>query len=483
MSHSEKILLTGATGYVGGRLLARLESLGKSVRCMARTPEYLKPRVGEETEVVAGDALDFESLEGVFEGVITAYYLIHSMGSNGAFEDADRKAAENFSRAAKDAGVQRIIYLGGLGDSAQELSAHLKSRQETGKVLSESGVPTLEFRASIVIGAGSLSFEMIRSLVQKLPIMTTPKWVYVQAQPIAISDLLDYLTQALDVDLDGSEIYEIGGSDVVTYADLMQEYAQQRGLKRRIIPVPFLTPKLSSLWLGLVTPLFARIGKKLIDSLRHPTIVRDHSAREVFDVTPKGASAAIKEALEEESQGFITSRWSDSVSIGDSSPQWGGVRFGTRLVDARSVTVATSTENAFAPIQRIGGESGWYFATWLWQLRGALDLLIGGVGMRRGRRHPTEILPGDVLDFWRVERFEPNQLLRLKAEMKLPGRAWLELEVKEVDGETTIHQTAIFDPVGLGGLLYWYGVYPLHQIIFSGMLRALERKALEESSK
>lgn len=390
-----------------------------------------------------------------------------------AFEEEDRKAARNFSEAAKAAGVKRIIYLGGLGDDSQKLSPHLKSRQETGALLAADGVPVIEFRASVVIGAGSLSFEMIRALVQKLPVMTTPQWVYVKTQPIAVSDLLEYLVQALKLEKAGLHIVEIGGADVVSYADLMKEYARLRGLKRLIIPIPVLTPRLSSLWLGLVTPLFARVGKKLIDSLRNPTIVTRPDAAAWFDLKPKGVTEAIQEALAEEEKDFTTTRWSDSMAIGDTYQKWGGVRFGTRLVDARKTIVNATLSESFAPIRCIGGERGWYHANWLWQLRGAIDVLCGGVGMRRGRRHPTELRVGDVIDCWRVEQYEADHLLRLSAEMKLPGRAWLEFEVRQDEGTTILYQTALFDPLGLRGLLYWYSVYPLHQIIFEGMLRAL----------
>jgi hypothetical protein len=275
----------------------------------------------------------------------------------------------------------------------------------------------------------------------------------------------------------GHRIVEIGGSDVVSYADLMQEYARQRGLKRLIIPVPWLTPRLSSLWLGLVTPLFASIGKTLIDSLRHPTVVQDTSALDTFSIEPKGVADSIADALSEEETAFAQTHWSDSLVIGNTYKKWGGVRFGTRLVDSRKAFTEASEENAFSAIQRIGGKTGWYFATWLWKLRGLIDLAFGGVGMRRGRRHPVNIRPGDVIDCWRVERFEPNRLLRLQAEMKLPGRAWLIFEVKKEGERTQIVQTAIFDPIGLSGLLYWYGIYPLHQIIFAGMLKALVKAA------
>ena len=267
-----------------------------------------------------------------------------------------------------------------------------------------------------------------------------------------------------------------GGADVVSYADLMKEYAEQRGLRRLIIPVPVLTPWLSSLWLGLVTPLFARVGRKLIDSLRHPTIVRDPSAATFFKVDPKGVHDAIAEALRDEEQAFLTTRWSDSMAVGNTYRKWGGVRFGTRLVDARSIRVDASAQQAFKPIQEIGGHNGWYYANALWKVRGFIDELVGGVGLRRGRKHPEQIDVGDVIDWWRVESYEPSRHLKLYAEMKLPGRAWLEFDVEAEDGVTTIHQTAIFDPVGLAGLLYWYAIYPLHLVLFKGMLRRIARK-------
>jgi tryptophan-rich sensory protein/uncharacterized protein YbjT (DUF2867 family) len=468
-----RILLTGATGYVGGRLLKKLESLGVATRCLARRPEYLRSKVGPGVEVVVGDVMDSHSLAAPLAGVHTAYYLIHSMGSAGSFEDHDRRGAENFSQAARAAGVQRIIYLGGLGDETESLSPHLRSRHEVGDILRASGVPVVEFRASIILGSGSLSFELIRSLVERLPVMITPRWVRVPAQPIAINDVLSYLIAALDLPASGSRTYEIGGADQVTYADLMKEYARQRGLKRWLIPVPVLTPYLSSLWLGLVTPVFARIGRKLIESIRHPTIVRDSAARKDFPIHPVGVRQAIADALRNEDHEFAQTRWSDALSSSGTERSWFGVQFGSRLVDSRTVTVEASAAEAFAPVQRIGGKRGWYCANWLWHLRGILDLMVGGVGMRRGRRDPERLCIGDAVDCWRVEALEPNHLLRLAAEMKLPGRAWLEFEVTENEGKSTIRQTASFDPVGLLGRAYWYVVYPLHQYVFAGMLRGI----------
>ena len=472
-----RVLLTGATGYIGGRLLPVLERTGRQVRCLARRPEYLAPRVGPATEVVEGDVLDPASLSTALQGVDVAYYLVHAMGSSGAFEADELAGARHFAEAARQAGVQRIIYLGGLADERAELSVHLRSRIETGRILRASGVPTLEFRASIVVGAGSVSFEMVRALVSKLPVMTTPRWVSVEAQPIAISDLLDYLVQALDVPLTESRVYEIGGADIVTYAGLMREYARQRGLRRVLIPVPFLTPWLSSLWLGLVTPLFARVGRHLIEGVRYPTVVRDPSALRDFSVHPLSTSAAMAAALDEEERLYETTRWSDSLAAAGTVKRWGGVRFGSRLVDSRTRTVAVAADRAFAPVQCIGGRQGWYFGNVLWQLRGALDLLAGGVGMRRGRRHPVDLRAGDVIDCWRVEQIDAPHVLRLAAEMKLPGRAWLVFEVEPAGDGATLRQTAIFDPLGLSGLLYWYAVYPLHALVFRGMLSGIARAA------
>jgi len=471
------ILLTGATGYIGGRLLTALQEAGERIRCIARHPEFLRHRIGANTEAVHGDLLDPASLGPALAGVHTAYYLVHSMGSPDAFEDADRRAAEHFGSAARAAGVQRIIYLGGLGESHADLSPHLRSRQEVGEILRASGVPVVELRASIVIGSGSLSFEMIRALVERLPVMIMPRWVAVPAQPIGITDVLAYLLEARDLPGSDSPVFEIGGADRVSYGDIMREYARQRGLRRVMILVPVLTPKLSSLWLGLVTPLYARVGRKLIDSIRHATVVRDERARAVFAVRPQGIREAIAAALRTEDQVLAATRWSDALSAAGEPRDWGGVRFGNRLVDSRVAHVAVSPQAAFTPVRRLGGATGYYYGDWLWRLRGYLDLLVGGVGMRRGRRDPETVKVGDALDFWRVVAFEPDRRLLLAAEMKLPGRAWLEYEVQPDAGGATIRQTAIFDPVGLAGLAYWYGIYPLHRFVFASTLRGIAEAA------
>ncbi len=479
-SSTPLILLTGATGYIGGRLLSRLESEGYPIRCLARKPEHLQHRQNRQIEAVQGNVLEYDSLHAAMHNVDSAYYLIHSMASDGQFEEEDRIAARNFGKAAKEAGVKRIIYLGGLGNPDENLSPHLKSRQEVGKILRESGVQVIEFRASVVIGSGSLSFEMIRSLVERLPVMITPRWVSVPTQPICITDLLQYLTDAVSKPLEGNPIFEIGGSDVVSYGDLMKEYAKQRGLTRIMIPVPVLTPSLSSLWLGLVTPVYARIGRKLIDSICNPTVVQDTTAQQRFEIQPMNVSEAIATALRNEDQEIAETRWSDALSSGGRIKEWGGIRFGTRIVDSRTEHVDVPPATAFRTIRRIGGQVGWYYGNWLWKIRGWLDLLAGGVGLRRGRRHPDNVHVGDTIDFWRVEQFEQDHLLSLSAEMKMPGRAWLQFEVQEAEGGSTIRQTAIFDPLGLQGLLYWYLLYPIHLFVFGGMLKGIAKSARQE---
>jgi uncharacterized protein YbjT (DUF2867 family) len=402
------------------------------------------------------------------------------MRSTGSFEETDRQAAHNFSQAAKAAGVKGLIYVGGLGSDDEHLSAHLRSRHEVGDILRQSGLPVCEFRASAVIGSGSASFELIRALVERLPIMLTPKWVKGKAQPIAIDDLLDYLMEALQIPTSQYRIYEVGGADQLSYADMMRAYARQRGLTRLIIPVPVLTPWLSALWLGLVTPLYARIGRAIIESIVHVTVVRDNEALTTFSVHPMGIDQAIHRALAHEEKHFSETRWSDAISSSGSRPSWGGVRFGTRIVDSRTMTVNAPPEIVFRCIERIGGDHGWYACGWLWQLRGFIDLLQGGPGMRRGRPSSTTLRIGDTVDSFRVEAIEPNRRLRLISEMNLPGRAWLEFEVTSTGSISTIRQTAIFDPVGLIGQLYWYSLYVPHEFVFRGMLRGIAQAALNE---
>jgi uncharacterized protein YbjT (DUF2867 family) len=475
------ILIAGATGYVGGRLRRRLEESERRVRCLARRPEVLAARVGPATEVVGGDVLVPESLAPALADVESAFYLVHSMDAGADFEARDRLAARNFGEAAHRAGVRRIVYVGGLAHG-EDLSPHLRSRHEVGAILRRSGVPVIELRASIVLGSGSLSFEMIRALVERLPVMITPRWVDVEAQPIAVDDLLDYLVEALDVPLESSRVFEIGGADRVSYRDLMREYALQRGLRRSMLRVPVLSPRLSSLWLGLVTPLYARVGRKLIESIRHPSVVRDGSALETFRVRPRSMRAAIAAALRNEDREIADSRWFDAFSSSGAADEPPSARFGHRLVHACERTVDAPAAEAFEPIRRIGGERGWYAHDGLWRARGFLDLCVGGVGVRRGRPDPDELRVGDAVDFWRVESYEPGRLLRLRAEMKVPGRAWLQFEVEPLGARAVIRQTALFDPVGLAGLAYWYAIHPLHRMVFRGMLAGIARAAERASA-
>ena len=471
------VLLTGATGYVGGRLLRRLEARGAHrVRCLTRRPDALATRVADRTEVVAGDALEWASLRPAMDDVDTAYYLIHSMDTSGAFDELDRAAASNFANAARAAGVRRIIYLGGLG-KGHGLSTHLASRQEVGEILRSSGIPTVEFRASIVIGSGSASYEIVRALVETLPVMVTPQWVQNGAQPIAIEDLLEYLLAALDMERADSAVFEIGGADRVTYAEIIREYARQRGLQRRMLRSALLTPAASRFFLGLITPVYGQVAGALVDSLRNETVVHTSAALEKFDIRPRGLRDAIRRALVNEDLDFAETRWSDALPA-DRPDRLVGTTFGRRMVSSRAVAVDGSVAVAFETIQRVGGATGWYAADWFWSVRGVLDTLRGGVGLRRGRRDPHDLRVGDTIDFWRVERFEAARLLRLGAEMKIPGRLWLQFEVDaDPDGGARIRQTTVFDPAGYVGLAYWYLWCPVHQLVFGAMLRGIAASA------
>jgi uncharacterized protein YbjT (DUF2867 family) len=467
------VLLTGATGYVGGRLLNRLEADdGHRVRCLTRRPEALAGRTAPHTEALAGDALDPASLARAMHGVDTAYYLIHSMDASGDFESLDRASAKNFADAARSAGIRRIIYLGGLGGGSG-LSSHLASRQEVGQILRSSGVPTIEFRASIVIGSGSASYEIVRALVETLPVMITPRLVETAAQPIAIEDLIDYLLAALDYP--DSAVFEIGGSDRVSYAEIIREYARQRGLHRRLIRVAVLTPGVSRFCLGLITPVYGRVAGAMVESLRNETIVHTAAALDAFPVRPRALSDSIARALVNEDLDFAQTRWSDALPAGRPL-RWSGTAVGRRLVSSRVVRVDRPPAQAFAPIKRIGGRTGWYAGDWFWTARGLLDTLRGGVGLRRGRRDPIDVRVRDTIDFWRVERLKPDRLLRLAAEMKIPGRLWLQFEVDpDGRGGAQIRQTTVFDPAGYVGLAYWYLFCPVHHFVFSSMLHAIGR--------
>jgi uncharacterized protein YbjT (DUF2867 family) len=472
------IAVTGATGYVGGRLVPRLIAAGHRVVCLARDPERLAGRAWTEAvEARRGDALDPDSLRQALQGQEVAYYLIHSMaeGARG-FEERDRLAAQNFGAAARTAGVQRIIYLGGLGADGKEMSAHLASRQQVGNMLRESGVPVTEFRAAVVVGSGSISFEMIRYLTERLPVMVTPRWVTTRCQPIAIDDVLEYLTRCLDEPRSAGRTFEIGGPDVLTYGDMLQGYAAARGLRRYLIPVPVLTPRLSSYWVDLVTPIPAAYSHPLIEGLQSEVVVHDPGARELFAFEPMPYTEALRRAL-------------DRTRLGDIETVWAGAQANLKpgvtlsvsqgmIVESRRVETAATAQTVFAVFSGLGGQRGWLYADWAWQLRGLMDRLIGGVGMRRGRRSLDSLRPGDALDFWRVEAVEPGRLIRLRAEMKLPGLAWLQFEaVPQPAGGTLLIQTAFFEPHGLAGLAYWYGLYPIHQLIFSGLARAIAGRA------
>jgi len=423
------------------------------VRCLVRRPGALRD-AAVTTDIVQGDCLDECSLDRALVGVRTAYYLVHSMATGAEFAAIDRQAAERFGRAARRASVRRIIYLGGLSDVSAPLSAHLRSRNDTGDVLRASGVPVIELRASIVIGAGGLSFEMIRALVERLPVMICPRWVATQTQPIAIDDVLAYLEEAAGLRNGPSGTFEIGGRDVVSYGDMMREYARQRGLRRWLLPVPLLTPRLSGLWLALVTPAQARVGRALVEGLKNSTVVRDQRARDIFSVEPRSLRDALAQAIEE------------------GAPA-------RQFVDSRTTVVSVPPARAFLPIRKIGGMAGWYFGNVLWRARGVLDVFLGGPGMARGRSNPEDCAVGDVIDGWTVDAYEPNRRLHLSLDLKLPGRGWLELDVAPLAGGSgsVIRQTATFDPRGLLCRLYWYVLFPVHVVMFRGMLAGIARRA------
>jgi lipocalin/uncharacterized protein YbjT (DUF2867 family)/ligand-binding SRPBCC domain-containing protein len=448
-----EVLLTGATGYVGGRLLRAFEEGGQAVRCLARRPgEVAATR--RTTEVVQGDCLDEASLVGPFDGVETAYYLVHSMGAGKQFAERDRRAAASFGRAAARAGVRRIVYLGGLADDVASLSAHLKSRAETGDALRASGIPVIEFRASIVIGGGSLSFEIVRALVERLPVMICPRWVETLAQPIAIDEVIAYLRAAPHLPGTGRQVFEIGGPEVVSYGDLMRRYATLRGLRRLLLPVPVLSPRLSGMWLALVTPAQARVGRALVEGLRNRSVVRSYAAREAFTIVPMPLDAALTAAMNE-----------------TAGAHW--------KMDTRTLEVNVPPARAFAPIRRIGGGTGWYYGSLLWKTRARIDRWMGGVGMDGRRRDPDQCTVGDVIDGWTVDVYEPDGRMRLLAGLRLPGRGWLEFTVTPLDGgrRSRICQTARFDPKGVLGRAYWYAVLPFHALIFRGLLRRIAQLA------
>jgi uncharacterized protein YbjT (DUF2867 family) len=479
-----RVLVTGATGYIGGRLVPRLLEAGHEVRCLVRAPGKLAGRPWrEEIEVVAGDLMDPESVRAALEGVEAAYYLVHSMGHSEDFAEADLRAARTFRQAAADAGVGQIVYLGGLGEDDGRLSAHLRSRQEVGRVLAAGSVPVTELRAAIIIGSGSASFEMVRALAEVLPVMVTPKWVNrTRCQPIAIRDVLGYLIGVLGREEALGRVFEIGGPDVLTYREIMNVYAEVAGLRRRVIvSVPVLTPRLSSHWINLVTPLPMDLVRPLVDGLMNDVVVRDPAIREVVPLEPMGLREALADALERVQGLDVPTRWTGAggrdrgpAEPAPFDPGWSG---GTLLSDDRTLRSDASPEQVMRVLQGIGGTRGWLAADRLWALRGLLDKAVGGVGMRRGRRHPDELAVGETLDFWRVETLEPGRLLRLRAEMKMPGTAWLEWAVRPDGSGSEVRQRAILVPRGLFGRLYWYAVLPFHALIFRRLLNRVSEVA------
>jgi uncharacterized protein YbjT (DUF2867 family) len=469
-------LVTGATGYVGGRLVPRLLEAGHRVRCLTRDPAKLDlDPWRDQVEVVKGDVLDLDSLRTALHGCDFAYYLVHSMGHADDFGEADRTGAGNFRTAADEAALRRIVYLGGLGRSEDEaLSKHLESRHEVGRVLAQGSTPVTEVRAAVVIGSGSVSFEMLRYLTEVLPIMTTPKWVRTRCQPIAIRDVLEILTRVLD-DEPVDRVLEVGGPEILTYEEMMQIYAEEAGLRRRlIVPVPVLSPGLSSRWVGLVTPLPVGVARPLVDSLRNEVIVHDDSLDRLFPFEPMGYRQAVQRALQRTTHLEVETRWSDAntspASPRPTDPSWSG---GAQFQDERVVDSPAPAEDVFWAFTRIGGEVGYYGFGWAWRLRGWLDSLVGGAGLRRGRRHPEDLRPGEALDFWRVRNVEPGRSLLLEAEMKLPGNAWLEWKAEPRDVGCRLTQTATFVPRGLLGRLYWFTLVPFHTFIFGAMARRI----------
>ena len=467
----KNILVAGASGYVGSRLVPRLADRGYRVRCLARNPDALKHRGWSNVEVVYGNSLEPDSLLHAMTGMDFAYYLIHAMGSAGNFQDIDQQSARNFTEAAKAAGLKRIIYLGGLSADSESLSEHLRSRQEVGQILRESGIPVTELRASIIIGSGSASFAIIKDLAKKLPVMITPRWVQSRCQPIAIRDVLQYLIGVLDHAETAGDIFDIGGSEILTYREMIEQVGEIMDRKIIIIDVPVLTPHLSAYWLNLVTSVPMNIAFPLVEGLRNDTVCRDHRIDALISFEKTPFREAVRRALAKEGNKNIESSWTGASSGKTAAFPAADEKL---LLDKQMIHCKCSGTEIFDRIRQIGGETGWYYANWIWQLRGIMDRLIGGVGMRRGRRHPHDLHVGDALDFWRVEQFIPGDRLRLRAEMKLPGTAWLEFRVeKESDLTCIFHQTAIFRPSGWFGYLYWYTLAPAHFFIFRNMARRI----------
>jgi len=475
-----RILVVGASGYIGGRLVPLLAAQGHELVLMSRDARPIAARFPQATVVVA-DLLDPSTLPMALERIDVAYYLAHSMaaGERG-FAERDRQAARNFGQAARRAGVSRIVYLGGLGDDSANLSHHLASRHETGVELAASGVPVTEFRAAVIIGSGSASFEILRHLTERLPIMITPRWVRTRCQPIGIADVLDYLVGALDHP-EVTGVVEVGGPDILSYGDMMRTYARIRGLRRLMIPVPVLTPRLSSYWVNLISPVPAGIARPLIEGLRNEVVVRDSGPAASFGLHPLPYVEALGRAIDRNDRDGVESTWFDALAGSDRASLSSVTSREGMIVERRRRVVAAPPERVFAEVERLGGDSGWPYANVLWRVRGLVDRLVGGVGMRLGRRDPAHLRVGDALDFWRVEEVRRPILLRLRAEMKVPGRAWLQYEVTATEGGSRLVQTAFFEPKGLPGLAYWYALYPVHGLIFRGTVRVLAERAVRRA--
>jgi len=478
------VLVTGATGYIGGRLVPELLAAGHEVRLLVRTPSKLDGLDWlDRVSVVRGSLEDPDAVLEAMRGCAAAYFLVHSMGGDHDFADADRRNAEVFAEAAAvTPEMGRIVYLGGLGEEGDDLSVHLSSRHEVGRVLAAGPVPVTELRAAVIIGSGSASFEMLRNLVEVLPAMVTPRWVDTRVQPIAIRDVLHALVTVLDRDDVAGRIVEIGGPDVLTYREMMHTYAAVAGLRRRlIVPVPVLSPSLSSRWVGLVTPLPGGLARPLVESLVNEVVVTDRSIDLFADRPAVGFREALELALRRIEDVDVRTRWSDATLPGQtpadplpSDPDWSG---GKVFVEDRTAETEAPADDVFAVASGIGGDRGWFVADLLWSLRGLADKLVGGPGMRRGRRHPDQLRVGDALDFWRVEALEPPRLLRLRAEMRLPGEAWLEWRIDDEGSRRVVHQRALFVPRGLLGRLYWYAVSPFHGLIFQRLVEEVARRA------
>ena len=485
MNAPRKILVTGASGYVGGRLVRTLVDEKFDVRILVRDRNKVKGQPwASDVEISEGSADNRGDLDAALAGVHTAYYLLHSINLGPNFHEIEAEMARNFAQAAEAAGASQIVYLGGIANDIN-ISKHLASRARTGAELASTSVPVMELRAGIIIGSGSASFEMLRHLTHRLPIMTTPKWVMNRTHPIAIRDVLYYLSGAARIATPVGRVFDIVGPEVLTYAEMMQKFAKLSGLKKRwIIKVPVLTPGLSSLWIGLVTPVPTALARPLVGSLISEVVADPaKSIDAVIAPPPEGltdVATAINLALSTITDRRVETRWSDATSPtapwqkAQGDPSWAGEAV---LRDRREATTPLSVEKIWRQIEGIGGEHGWFGSDFLWWGRGVLDRFVGGVGLRRGRRDPDYLRVGESLDFWRVEELEQGHRLKLYAEMVLPGKAWLEFTVTSEDGKTKIVQEATFNPRGLGGQLYWYAVSPFHLFVFPTMLRNIIKRA------